>query len=93
MYHVPSELRDFIEQDGPKYYPNLLKFVRIKVIEASPTVLAPFDKSLQAEAIKQLTRDVKVKDTSVFNLLPEKFKLTELLLNSGVSEVKESKIY
>ena len=40
-----SELRDFIEQDGPKYYPTLLKFVRIKVIEASPTVLAPFDKS------------------------------------------------
>jgi NADH dehydrogenase, FAD-containing subunit len=87
-----SELRDFIEQDGPKYYPQLLKFVRIKVIEASPTVLAPFDKSLQKEAIKQLTRDVKVKDTAVLNLLPEKFKLTELLLNSGVSEVRESKI-
>eukprot|EP00557_Chaetoceros_sp_GSL56_P005015 CAMPEP_0176497384 /NCGR_PEP_ID=MMETSP0200_2-20121128/11695_1 /TAXON_ID=947934 /ORGANISM="Chaetoceros sp., Strain GSL56" /LENGTH=592 /DNA_ID=CAMNT_0017895393 /DNA_START=218 /DNA_END=1993 /DNA_ORIENTATION=- len=87
-----SELRDFIEQDGPKYYPNLLKFVRIKVIEASPTVLAPFDKSLQKEAIKQLTREVNVRDPAVFNLLPEKFKLTELLLNSGVSEVRESNI-
>lgn len=54
--------------------------------------MAPFDKSLQKEAIKQLTRDVKVKDSAVLNLLPEKFKLTELLLNSGVSEVKESKI-
>jgi len=85
-----SELRDFIEQDGPKYYPELLKYVRIKVIEASPTVLAPFDKSLQEEAIKQLTRDVQTKDPSVLSLLPEKFQLTELLLNSGVSEVKES---
>lgn len=87
-----SELRDFIEQDGPKYYPNLLKFVRIKVIEASPTVLAPFDKSLQEEAIKQLTRGVQTKDPSVLSLLPEKFELTELLLNSGVEEVKDDVI-
>lgn len=87
-----SELRDFVEQDGYKYYPELLKFVRIKVIEASPTVLAPFDKSLQEEAIKQLTRDVSTKDPNVLNLLPEKFKLTELLLNAGVAEVKEDEI-
>lgn len=87
-----SELRDFIEQDGPKYYPDLLKFVRIKVIEASPTVLAPFDKQLQREAIRQLTRDASAKDPAVLNLLPEHFKLTELILNSGVSEVQESDI-
>ena len=87
-----SELRDFIEQDGPKYYPNLLKHVRIKVIEASPTVLAPFDKTLQEEAIQQLTRGVKTKDPSILNLLPEQFQLTELLLSSGVSEVKEDTI-
>ncbi len=87
-----SELRDFIEQDGPKYYPDLLKYVRIKVIEASPTVLAPFDKGLQEEAIKQLTRVVESSDPRTSELLPDKFKLTELLLNSGVSEVKEDKI-
>lgn len=84
-------MRDFIENDGPKYYPNLLKFVRIKVIEASPTVLAPFDKSLQEEAIKQLTREVKL-DLSVRKLLPQDYKLTELLLNSGVQEVTDKKI-
>jgi len=82
-----SELRDFIEQDGPRYYPDLLKYVRIKVIEASPTILAPFDKALQEEAIMQLTRSTN--NPQVLNLLPEKFQLTELLLNSGVSEVKE----
>ncbi len=87
-----SELRDFIEQDGPKYYPDLLKYVRIKVIEASPTVLAPFDKSLQEEAIQQLTRVVAPKDPATRALLPDKFKLTELLLNSGVAKVKEDKI-
>lgn len=87
-----SELRDFVEQDGPKYYPNLLKFVRIKVIEASPTVLAPFDKNLQQEAIMQLTKGVRSKDPVAQSLLPEDFKFTELLLNSGVSEVKDDKI-
>lgn len=87
-----SELRDFVEQDGPKYYPKLLKHVRIKVIEASSTVLAPFDKSLQAAAIEQLTRAVSVKDKEVLKLLPEKFLLTELLLDSGVQEVKEDVI-
>ena len=75
----------------------MIKFVRIKVIEASPTVLAPFDKSLQEEAIKQLTRGIDSTsssrgDESLLALLPPKFKLTELLLNSGVSEVKEDSI-
>jgi Pyridine nucleotide-disulphide oxidoreductase len=46
-----AELRDFIKEDGPKYYPNLLKHVRIKIIEAAPTVIAPFDKELQDEAV------------------------------------------
>ncbi len=93
-YRIPtnSELRDFVEQDGYKYYPKLLKFVRIKVIEASPTVLAPFDKQLQQEAIKQLTRGVQTKDPAILNLLPESFQLTELMLNSGVNEIDEDKI-
>lgn len=87
-----AELRDFIEQDGPKYYPDLLKFVRIKVIEASSTVLAPFDKSLQEEAIKQMNRAPTIKDPEVRNLLPERFKLVELMLDSSVKEVTEKTI-
>ena len=92
MLQTDSELRDFVEQDGYKYYPKLLKYVRIKIIEASPTVLAPFDKQLQQEAIKQLTRGIQTKDPTILDLLPESFQLTELLLNSGVSEVDENKI-
>lgn len=84
-----AELRDFIEQDGPKYYPNLLKDVRIKVIEASSTILAPFDKSLQEEAIWQMNRQVEIDDKDVRQLLPPRFQLVELLLDSSVKEVKE----
>ncbi|KAG7366242.1 pyridine nucleotide-disulfide oxidoreductase [Nitzschia inconspicua] len=88
-----AELRDFVEQDGPKYYPNLLKHVRIKVIEASSTVLAPFDKSLQEEAIARMKRSVQVKDPDVLQLLPERFELVELLLESSVKEVTAKTIF
>jgi NADH dehydrogenase FAD-containing subunit len=88
-----AELRDFVEQDGPKYYPNLLKFVRIKVIEASSTVLAPFDKSLQDEAISQMNRRVQIKDESARSLLPPGFKLVQLLLDNSVKEVTEKTIH
>ena len=88
-----AELRDFVEQDGTKYYPNLLKYVRIKVIEAATTILAPFDKSLQDEAIKQLNRQVEIKDAEVRKLLPPRFKLVELVLSSSVKEVTDSTIY
>eukprot|EP00957_Ditylum_brightwellii_P043852 3325251-Ditylum_brightwellii.AAC.1 len=81
-----SELRDFIENDGPKYYPELLKYTSIKVIEASSTVLMPFDKSLQEEAIKQLTRGVTPENDKLSPLLPKYYEFTELLLDSGVSE-------
>ena len=87
-----AELRDFVEQDGPKYYPKLLKYVRIKVIEASSTVLMPFDKSLQEEAITQMNRKVEFKDPNIYRLLPERFKLVELLLDSSVKEVTSKKI-
>jgi len=87
-----AELRDFVEQDGPKYYPKLLKYVRIKVIEASSTVLAPFDKSLQEEAIKKMERNVEFKDPNIYRLLPERFKLVELLIDSSVKEVTSKQI-
>jgi len=87
-----SELRDFVEQDGPKYYPQLIKYVRIKVIEASKIVLAPFDKELQSEAIQQLRRTITITDPDARNLIPEGFQLTELLLESSVKAVTENNI-
>lgn len=87
-----AELRDFVEQDGPKYYPNLLKFVRIKVIEASSSVLAPFDKALQEEAIRVMNRAVQITDADARLLLPERFQLVELMLDQSVKEVTEKLI-
>jgi len=87
-----AELRDFVEQDGPRYYPSLLKYVRIKVIEASSSVLAPFDKGLQEEAVRVMNRAVEIKDAEVRNLLPDRFKLVELMLDQSVQEVTEKSI-
>lgn len=87
-----SEIRDFLQEDVPKYYPNLLKYVRIKVIEASSTVLAPFDKSLQEEAIRQLNREFRTRDRMAANLVPPGFRPCELMLQSSVKEIGEDRI-
>ena len=84
-----SELRDFITSDVSKFYGKILKHARIKIIEASSMVLAPFDPSLQAAAIEALNRRISIQDREVAEMLPPQFKLTELLLESGVKEVKE----
>jgi hypothetical protein len=52
-------------------------------------VLAPFDPSLQAAAIEALNRRISIQDREVAEMLPPQFKLTELLLESGVKEIKE----
>jgi NADH dehydrogenase FAD-containing subunit len=85
-----GELRDFIEEDGPKYYPHLLKHVRIKIIEATPVVLRPFDKTLQEAAIDALTRPAAQKRPDVAQLFPREF--TELYLDRKVEEVTENVI-
>jgi len=78
-----AELCDFIEQDVPKYYPKLVPYVRVKVIEASDKVLMAFDSALQAKAIETLQAR-----TAVEGGLP----LVEVLLKAGVQEVTPNKI-
>ena len=80
-----GELRDFIEEEGPKYYKDLLKYVRIKVIEASPTVLQPFDKSLQEVAVRAMT-EAPI-DTNKYS-----GNMMELIVNKKVSEVTRDHI-
>lgn len=76
-----GELRDFVEQDGPKYYPHLLPYVSIKLIEATPIVLRPFTKDLQEAAIESLTRPSKDNED-----------LVELILDQRVNEVTENTV-
>ena len=54
--------------------------------------MAPFDKSLQDEAIAQLKKTVNIEDPVARELLPPNFMLTELLLDSSVKEVTEKLI-
>ncbi len=51
--------------------------------------MSPFDLSLQTAAIEALNKKLHVQDKKVADLLPSQFKLTELLLESGVKEIKE----
>ena len=48
------ELRDFIEEDVPRFYPELLEYVSIVLLEATDKVLAAFDSELQAVALAKV---------------------------------------
>ena len=80
-----SELRDWLEKEGRRYYPRLLKYVRITLVEAGNAVLAVFDETLQKEALTRLTeRETDlVKDGFI-----EK-EMTTVILRAGVKEVRE----
>lgn len=50
-----GELRDFIERDVARFYPRLLPYISILIVEASDKVLAQFEASMQKTAIIDLT--------------------------------------
>jgi NADH dehydrogenase FAD-containing subunit len=81
-----AELLDFIEGDGPRYYRDLLPYVRIRIVEAAPTILRPFEDGLKDEAMRRLTRDIEIKGLP--NIRP-----LEVMLNKQVSEVSAKYIY
>lgn len=81
-----AELLDFIEGDGPRYYRDLLPYVSIKIVEAAPSILRPFEDGMKEEAIRRLTRTIDIE--GVPSLRP-----CEILLNKQVSEVTANYIY
>lgn len=81
-----AELLDFIEENGPRYYKKLLPYVRIKVVEAAPSILRPFEDGMKDEAVRRLTRTIEIEGVST--LQP-----CEILLNKQVSEVTANNIY
>jgi hypothetical protein len=50
-----SELRDWLETEGRKYFPKILKYAKITLVEAGNAVLAVFDEILQKDALQRLT--------------------------------------
>ena len=81
-----AELLDFIEESGPRYYKELLPYVRIKIVEAAPTILRPFEDGMKDEAIRRLTRKIEIE--GIKTLQP-----CEVLLNKQVSEVTANNVY
>eukprot|EP00752_Nemacystus_decipiens_P007861 g7023.t1 len=78
-----AELRDFIEEEGPRFYPHLLKYVRIKLIEASDKVLSVFDGALQKAAVSSLTE----RTTTLIEQGLIETEMTEVMLKVGVKAV------
>ena len=77
---LTAELKDFIEEDVPKFYPHLLPFISIKVLEASDRVLMQFEQGLQTKAVLDLQRPGR----SVSALAPD---YVQVMFKSSVREV------
>lgn len=83
-----SELRDWIENEGAKYFRHLMKYVSLSLVEAGPSVLAVFDEALQKEAMRSLTERESALITE--GIIDK--EMTKILTSSGVSEVGETTI-
>lgn len=57
-----AELHDFVKHDVTRLYPDLLKHVKITLVEAGPALLGPFDAALQNYALGLFRkRDIDVR--------------------------------
>ena len=81
-----AELLDFIEENGPRYYKELLLYVSIKIVEAAPSILRPFEDGMKDEAIRRLTRTIEIEGVPAL-------RPCEILLNKQVSEVTANNVY
>ncbi len=56
-----AELYDFVTSDAKRLYPELVKFVKVSLVEAGPSLLGPFDSKLQEFTQKLFEgRDIEV---------------------------------
>lgn len=49
-----SELHDFINRDVAKWYPDLVKHIKLTLVEAGPGILGSFDKALSDYYLRKL---------------------------------------
>mmetsp|Transcript_1830 Transcript_1830/g.3984 ORF Transcript_1830/g.3984 Transcript_1830/m.3984 type:complete len:560 (-) Transcript_1830:365-2044(-) len=86
-----SELLDFVEQDVPRYYPHLLQHVRVKLVEATDTVLMAFDESLRQKAAERLlSRPDRLVARGLLDASAD--PLTEIKLQAGVKEITDTEV-
>ena len=74
-----GELRDFVAQDVPRLYSDLVGFVRVVLLEASDKVLMAFDGDLQEAALDKLRSNAQG-------------IAIDVRLSAGVQEVTEDTI-
>ena len=57
-----AELHDFVTNDVKRLYSNLVPFVKVSLVEAGPSLLGPFNKSLQEYTLGLFNkRDIDVR--------------------------------
>lgn len=55
---LTGELRDWVAREGRAFFPHLLPYVSLTLVEAGNAILPVFDSVLQEEALRTLTRHI-----------------------------------
>ncbi|KAJ1456936.1 pyridine nucleotide-disulfide oxidoreductase-domain-containing protein [Pelagophyceae sp. CCMP2097] len=80
-----AELRDFLGSEATKYYPDLLQLAKVTLLEATTTILGPFDASLREVALEKLRASVAT--NNAVEISP-----VDVRLGAAVSEVNQTHV-
>lgn len=83
-----SELRDFLQSEATKYYPNLVKFASITLLEATGTVLSAFDETLRDVALEELKRERVTKKNGAVSIVAP----IDVRLGTAVSSINDTDV-
>lgn len=87
-----SELIDFLQAEATRYYPELLQYVRVTLLEATATVLSAFDASLRDVALAELRRERVAIARSASGAALSVIAPVDVRLGAAVKMVNESHV-
>ena len=69
-----SELHDFINKDVANWYPDLVKHIKLTLVEAGPGILGSFDKALSEYYLKKLNeKNIDVRLNTAISGVDERY--------------------
>ncbi|KAJ8613436.1 hypothetical protein CTAYLR_002317 [Chrysophaeum taylorii] len=80
-----SELRDFLNSEATRFYPDLLEYAQVTLLEATTTVLGAFDASLRDVALDELCRERRAPEG-------ERILAVDVRLGAAVREVNQTHV-
>lgn len=91
---LTAELNDFIRNDVHKYFPHLLPFIRVTLVEATGKILGMFDPKISSYAQSTLTKQGAsvLCNSAVVKMTEDSIEIKKQSLGQGAPEVQFEKL-